>query len=324
MKYTSLFAPYIIGLIEEKRSLGYKYDSQPNILRRFDSFCSEHYPDEGVLSREIVLDWAAKRPGEHPGTLQQRITPVKELAKYMIRLGQEAFILPKGFTPRIPRYMPHIYSNDELKRIFTQTDQCRFCPLVPYRHYVMPVFFRLLYSCGLRLTEARLLKVKDVNLHEGVITVTNAKLNKHRQIPVSPKMLERLKTYYRNVHLFSDAEDWFFPGYKSNPMTMGNVEKNLRKFLWQAGISHGGRGKGPRVHDFRHTMAVHCLRHWVLEKKDLQAYLPVLQAYLGHVSLSDTSYYLHLTAELFPNITEQVERFSGHIIPKAGDNDENH
>jgi len=107
-------------------------------------------------------------------------------------------------------------------------------------------------------------------------------------------------------------------------MTRGNVEKNLRRFLWQAGISHGGRGKGPRVHDFRHTMAVHCLRRWVLEEKDLRAYLPVLQAYLGHVSLSDTAYYLHLTADLFPNITEQVERAFGNIIPKAGGYDENH
>lgn len=105
---------------------------------------------------------------------------------------------------------------------------------------------------------------------------------------------------------------------------MGNVEKNLRKFLWKAGISHGGRGKGPRVHDFRHTMAVHCLRRWVMEGKNLQSYLPVLQAYLGHVSLSDTAYYLHLTADLFPNITEQVENVLGDIIPKVGGYDENH
>lgn len=83
MKYTSVFAPYIIGLIEEKRSLGYKYSSQLEILRRFDRFCCEYYPNESVLSREIMLAWAAKRPGEHPGTLQGRITPVKELAKYI-------------------------------------------------------------------------------------------------------------------------------------------------------------------------------------------------------------------------------------------------
>lgn len=324
MEYTSVFAPYIVGLIEQKRALGYRYGSEPAILRRFDTFCTERYSHETALTREVMLDWAVKRPGEHPATLQGRITPVKELAKYMARLGLEAFILPKGLMPRIPRYMPHIYSNDELKRIFAQADQCHYHIEVPCRHLVMPVFFRLLYSCGLRLTEARLLQVHDVDLSNGVITVTHAKLDKHRQLPVSPDLLDRLKSYHQKVHLMSAPEAWFFPGYDGKPMTRGNVEKNLRKFLWQAGISHGGRSKGPRVHDFRHTMAVHCLRRWVLEGKDLRAYLPVLQAYLGHVSLSDTAYYLHLTADLFPNITEQVERAFGDIIPKAGGYDEKH
>jgi len=322
MEYSSAFAPHIVGLIEQKRALGYKYDSQPDILRRFDAFCMERHPKETAITHELMLDWATKRPSEHPATLQGRITPVKELAKYMVRLGHEAFILPKGMMPRVPRYMPHIYSNDELKRIFAQTDRCHYCCEVPYRHLVMPVYFRLLYSCGLRLSEARLLKVADVDLIEGVITITNAKLDKHRQLPVLPEMLERLKSYHQNVHVLSSPEDWFFPGYGGKPMTMGNVEKNLRKFLWQAGISHGGRSKGPRVHDLRHTMAVHCLRRWVLDGKDLRALLPVLQAYLGHVSLGDTAYYLHLTADLFPNITEQVEQAFGYIIPKAGDDDE--
>jgi integrase len=321
--YASNFASYIVGLIEQKQALGYKYESQSGVFRHFDIFCIERHPKETVITRELMLDWAEKRPGEHPRTLQNRITPVNELAKYMIRLGYEAFIMPKGHMPKIPRYMPYIYSNDELKRIFAATDNCHYCSEIPYRHLVMPIFFRLLYSCGLRLTETRLLKVADVDLNEGIITLTNTKLGKHRQIPVSPELLKRLRAYHGNVHQHSISSDWFFPGYENKPMTMSNVEKNLRKFLWQARISHGGRGKGPRVHDFRHTMAVHCLRKWVLENKGIQAYLPVLQAYLGHVCFKDTAYYLHLTADLFPNITEQVENALGDIIPEVGDYDEN-
>lgn len=322
MEYSSQFAPHICGLIEQKRALGYKYKSQPGILRRFDLFCSENYPNDSVLSQEIMLHWAAKRSGEHPGTLQGRFTPIQELAKYMARKGLPAFVLPKGHLPKVPRYLPHIYTNEELKQIFEQTDRCHFCSEVPYRHYAMPVFFRLLYGCGLRLSEARLLRVGDVDLDEGVITITNAKLDKHRQLPVSPELLVRLKNYHQAVHIFSGPEAWFFPGYGGKPMTSGNVEKNLYKFLWQARISRGGRGKSIRVHDFRHTFAVHCLRKWVAQGKDLRAYLPVLQAYLGHVQFSDTAYYLHLTADLFPSITEQLEHALGEIIPKAGALDE--
>lgn len=322
MKYSSRFAPHIIGLLEQKRALGYKYEGQPGILRRFDLFCLERYPDESALGKEIMLDWATKLPGEHPATLQGRITPVRELAKYMARMGNPSFVLPKGFLPKVPRYVPHIYSNEELKQIFAQADRCHFCSAVPHRHHIMPVFFRLLYSCGLRLSEARLLQVRDVDLAEGIITIINAKLDRHRQLPVSPELLARLKNYHEAVHLFSKPDTRYFPGHAGKPMTCGNVEKNLYRFLWQARISRGGRGKGPRVHDFRHTFAVHCLRKWVLQGKDLQAYLPVLQAYLGHVQFSDTAYYLHLTADVFPNITEQVETALGNIIPKASTYDE--
>jgi integrase len=319
MEYLSLFAPHIIGLIEQKRAIGYKYASEVGILRRFDAFCVKKYPNESVLNRDIVLDWATKRPEEKAATLQNRITPVKELTKYMVRLGLEAFILPKGMMRRVPRYVPHIYSNQELKKIFEQSDQCRYCSQVPYRHHVMPLFFRLIYSCGLRLSEARLLKVMDINLDNGVITITNAKQDKHRQVPVSKELLQRLRDYNQTVHQFSKPEDWFLPGYQGKAMTRSNVDKNFRKFLWQARISHGGRGKGPRIHDLRHTFAVHCLRKWVLEEKDLRAYLPVLQAYLGHSSLSDTAYYLHLTADVFPTITERIEASFSELIPKVGE-----
>jgi len=323
MKYLSVFADHISGLIEQKRALGYKYESQPSILKRFDTFCLEQHPNEIELNRTIVLDWATKRPNEKPATLQNRITPVNELAKYMRRLGISSFSLPKGMMPHVLRYIPHIYSNDELKRIFEQSDRCRYCSQVPNRHMIIPIFFRLLYACGLRLSEARLLKVCDVDLNTGIITITNAKLDKHRQIPVSPELLERLNDYVRNVHMFSVPDLWFFPGYGGKPMTTGNVEKNLYRFLRQAGISRSGRfaptGQpgSPNVHSFRHTFAVHCLRKWVLADKDLRAYLPVLQAYLGHVEFSDTAYYLHLTADLFPNITEKVQSAFGDIIPKV-------
>lgn len=319
-EYTSTFALQILGLISQKQSVGYKYQSEASILKRFDTFCSKHYPTAQTLDKDIVLHWGRQRTGEHPSSLQGRVTPVRELARYMINNGQWAFILPKGMLPKIPRYLPYIYSNDEIKRIFTQIDQCHYHIEVPYRHYVMPVFFRLLYCCGLRVSEARMIKVGDVDMEQGVITLTDTKLGKHRQIPLSSKLHEKFIAYYQTVHLLSISDDWFFPGYKNKPMSVGNIEKNHRKFLWQAGISHPGRTKpgergAPCVHSYRHTFAVHCLRGWIEDGKNTHAYIPVLQAYMGHSSYSDTAYYLHLTADLFPGITARLEQELGCIIP---------
>jgi len=173
MNFISTFAPYIIGLIEQKQALGYKYQSEQSILRRFDLYCLEHHPLATKLTNEIITEWAIKRPNESLSTVQCRLSPVRELAKYMLRMGFEAYIMPKGLMPRVPKYMPYIYSNNELKRIFEQTDRCNYCYEVPYRHWIMPIFFRLLYCSGMRATEARLLKVDDVNLVNGVITADN-------------------------------------------------------------------------------------------------------------------------------------------------------
>lgn len=319
-EYASTFSYHILGLISQKQSVGYKYQSETSILKRFDAFCCKYYPTAQTLDKDIILHWSRQRTGEHPSTLQGRVTPVRELSRYMINNGQWAFILPKGMLPKIPYYLPYIYSDDEIKRIFFRIGQCHYHIEVPYRHHVLPIFFRLLYCCGLRVSEARMIKVRDVDLDQGVITLTNTKLGKHRQIPLPVRLHEKFIAYYQEVHLCSTPDDWFFPGYKNKPMSVGNIEKNHRKFLWQAGISHPGRTKpgkrgAPCLHSYRHTFAVHCLRGWIRDGKNTQAYIPVLQAYMGHASYSDTAYYLHLTADLFPDITAKLEQELGCIIP---------
>ena len=96
-----------------------------------------------------------------------------------------------------------------------------------------------------------------------------------------------------------------------------NIDRNFRRFLWQARIPHGGRGHGPRVHDLRHTMAVNNLRLWFAAGEDAGALLPVLQAYMGHSSIADTGYYLRLTAESYPHITARIRHVFGDVVPPA-------
>lgn len=157
-----------------------------------------------------------------------------------------------------------------------------------------------------------------MDLHAGVLTVNDGKFNKDRLVPMSAELIHRCEDYTKQVHLFKENNTYFFPSPAGQAVTIGNAYKNFRKFLWQAHISHGGWGKGPRTHDLRHTFAVHCLRNWVFQGKDLAAYLPVLKTYLGHHSFRDTAQYLRLTAELYPDITAKVEKAFGHVIPVIG------
>jgi integrase len=179
------------------------------------------------------------------------------------------------------------------------------------------VLFRTIYACGLRCSEARLLRVADVDIDTGVLQIRDAKGGNDRQVPVSGPLHARLVGYHAaQIARRPDTRAWFFPGARpGEPLTLGNIDKNFRRFLWQAGISHGGRGHGPRVHDLRHTMAVNNLRAWFAAGRDVGALLPVLQTYLGHSSIADTAYYLHLTAESYPDITARVQPVVGDVVP---------
>jgi integrase/recombinase XerD len=316
--YSSPFQEFIRGMIQQKHSLGYKYDSCERILCKFDQFCLAYGCTEPILLKELVNAWSQKRPNESQRTLHHRAVIIRQLGMYMTSIGVPAYVLPKNTVPKGPRYIPYIFSNDELVAFFKQADACHYCSEVPHRHLIMPLLFRMLYGCGLRISEALHLKVRDVDMTAGVLTILDGKFNKDRLVPISKELLDRCHAYMKQVHLFSDPNTYFFPSPNAQPITIGNVYKNFRRFLWKARISHGGWGKGPRVHDFRHSHCVHCLRRWVLEGKDLTTYFPILKTYLGHHSFSDTAQYLRLTAELFPDITAKVEHVFGYVIPEIG------
>ena len=316
---TITLAGAIEALVCEKQAVGYKYQADARVLQRFQEFCASEFPGLQTLTEASVHGWleAARRRGAAPATLQTLASPVRELARWLSRHGQAAYLLPGAALPRPARYVPHIYTDSELAALFSATDRCHYCPEVPYRHLIMPVLFRTIYACGLRCSEARLLRVSDVDIDAGVLQIRDAKGGKDRQLPVSAPLRERLAGYAQAAGR-SGRQEWFFPGSRpGQPLTLMNVNHNFRRFLWQAGISHGGRGHGPRVHDLRHSMACNNLRSWFAAGKDVGALLPVLQTYLGHSSISDTAYYLRLTAASYPDITAHVQRHIGDIVPAA-------
>lgn len=211
--------------------------------------------------------------------------------------------------------MPYIYTSEELAKLFAETDKCKYCYECPYRHQIMPVIFRMIYMCGLRVSEARLLKVGDVDLEKGILAINHSKKDNSRLVVMSDALTERCRLYSKQAHPHPTPEDYYFPALGGKPMTIGNLYKNFRRFLWRARISHGGRGSGPRVHDLRHTHAIHCLKKWSEQGKDLTIYLPILKTYMGHDSFNDTAYYLRMTADVFPAITLKMETHYLNLIP---------
>lgn len=314
--YCGPFKNYIKDFIELKQAVGYKYFAEAAHLKRFDTFTCEKHSSANALTKEIVMEWCAKKAYEKQANLCARASITRQLAIYIDNLGVNAYVIPKNHFKSGEKYVPHIYSDDELKRFFQETDKCHYCCECPYRHRIMPIFFRMVYSCGLRASEARFLKVKDVDLYHGILTINHTKKDNSRLVPMTDELTKKCRLYSKQVHKYSDEERCYFPLIDNRPMSHGNIYKNFRKFLWRAGISHGGRGFGPRIHDFRHSFCCHCLKKWSFEGKDLINYLPILRIYLGHNSFEETAYYLRLTADVFPEITLKLEKMYADLIPK--------
>ena len=325
IEYAGPFKEHLKNHVQLKQAVGYKYFAEALHLKRFDRFTQKKYPDAICLTKEIILDWCSKHPHETRANQCSRASMTRQFSKYLDSIGLKAYILPKDQYPQGPQYVPHIYSPEELRRFFAQTDHCHYCKECPSRHLIMPLFFRMIYQCGLRVTEARLLKVGDVDLSNGVLSIQHSKKDNSRLVPMANSLAKRSLEYSANVHALASPEDYFFPGLGGKPMTISNVYHNFRRFLWRAGIGHGGRGSGPRIHDFRHAYAVHCLKKWSEQGKDLAVFLPMLRTYMGHDSFQDTAYYLRLTADVFPDITLKLEGLFAGIIPElAGDFHEAH
>lgn len=318
-EYTGLFGKHIADHIALKQALGFRYETEASHLKRFDEFTQTFYPQSMELTREMVLAWCEKKKVETQASQNGRASILRQFSIHLKNCGISAYVLPKGYYPKENPYIPYIFTQDELSRFFFQTDQCSFSMVAPYRHLIMPVFFRMIYQCGLRPGEARQLLVDHVNLVSGVLTIRQSKNDRDRLVPMGESLTNRCRTYAQQVHVMGRKHQFFFPALDGKVMTCVNIYRNFRKFLWKAGISHGGPGKGPRIYDFRHCFAVHRLKQWSEEERNLGALFPLLCTYMGHDSFQDTAYYLRLTADVFPQITFKLESFYLDVVPTLED-----
>lgn len=315
-EYNSVFKIEFQDLVELKRALGFKYESEAIAFKRIDTFFIEINLTNKCITKEISDIWCKKRSYESHANHSHRISNMRVFCKHINSIGLPTFIPPKGVAKHPPRYNAHIYTDDELKRFFAAVDKSQSVPSeCPFRGDVMPIFFRILYTSGMRVSELRLAKLSDINLNDGYITIREAKNHKERIVPIHPSLVSRCNELKNKIHSTSPDDEYFFMIRPGQPMPLVNVYKNFRRYLEKAGIAHTGHG--PRVHDFRHTYCVNLLRKWTDEGKDLLAYLPYMRMILGHEGFEETAYYLKLTVDRFPYIKKQLQSSFPNMIEEA-------
>lgn len=317
----SPLAEYFYEFVRMKRSMGYKYDDDKLYwLRILDKISFEYSRNKIALSKEIVEKWEEQRPNESIRNLQRRIRFSNEIAEFLIHRNIEAYIIPiaKSKFNSASSFVPYVFTHDQIKDFLLATDRHPPSRNNPNSNKMYSFLFRLLYCCGLRISEALDLKYNDIDLKNNVLTIRDGKFGKDRIVPMSATLSSLCCEYTAlskaynpsNPHIFSNR-------FTNDSITSRSVYGYYRKILWEAGIPYGGRGNGPRLHDFRHIFAVHSLHNLADSGVDVCAILPILAAYLGHDDLKITGKYLRLTSEVYPDIIKQVENYSGDIIPEV-------
>ena len=303
-------------MLAEKRKLGFKYNEEERLMHIFDELSLKYNCNKG-LSQELVFAFIKKQPHWSQSTHEQYIFMIRSIAKYLNAHGITAYVCDTSrITKTIRKFKPYIFSKKQIADILYQADSIPNISQSKSSSLFYPVILRMLYGCGLRISEALNLRVKDVDLQKGLLYIYKSKNYKDRIIPMDNSLTDYCINYFKKIHVTCKDTDYFF----KSPRTAGKYNKSsvyhyFRKLIWQCGISHGGRSKGPRLHDLRHTFCVHSLHQFLKNGVDYRAALPILSSYLGHSNIAATGKYLRLTAEAFPEILAQMEQNFGHVIP---------
>lgn len=191
--------------------MGLPYDTSERHLLAFDTMCSQRYPTQATLSKDMAMEWVVKRPDEHVNGQMRRISPVRQLAKYMASVGAEAYVIPKGIPGRQVHYRPHIFSHRELRALFDAADTIQPTPYGGRRELIIPVMFRMLYCLGLRPGEARKLHRNDVDLARGSVMIRESKGHKDRMVFLSPDLEEYCRQYDAAISSHHPDRIPFFP-----------------------------------------------------------------------------------------------------------------
>ena len=313
----SSFGSQIACFLAHKRALGFAYRREQAFLEEITRLASSRHEEvlSEALVRQYLSSWSeASRP--------HRLTVVRALAQFLVVEEPRTFVPPRRFLGIRQRRPPiRVFSRDEAVRFLAACDvlpEVRIFPL----GLVHSIALRTLLLTGLRRGELLALRDEDVDLSQEVLTVRCGKFGKSRFVPLASDLAQRLRVYREDISVRiapRQSSSAFFPRPDGHQHTaLNSLYKSFRQVLALAQIPHLGRGRGPRLHDLRHAFAVLRLLSWYEAGADLTVKLPLLATYLGHIGLTSSQGYLHMTEDFVGELTRrQLGRFGDLITEVA-------
>lgn len=310
-KMVALVKEYIVY----RRSLGFRVSDGKDggELIGFGRY-ADRVKHAGAITTALAITWAKSTGNNAPIHWARRLDLARGFARYRSLFDPDTEIPPPGILgpSRYHRKSPHIYSDPEIGALLKATSAIR--PRSGLRPRTYSALFGLLACTGMRVSEALALNNDDVDMNTGLLTVRWSKFGRSRLVPIHRSTVRALLQYqqFRNGYLSAKVADAFFANENGTRLPYYQVQSAFHRLRRKLGWTAEGRARRPRIHDLRHTFAVHCILRWYKEGANVDQKIAALATYLGHVNVTKTYWYLTGVPELMAVVGDRFERFS-HI-----------
>jgi integrase/recombinase XerD len=292
-----------------RRGMGFKLARDEKLLAQFLAYLEAHHAT--TITIDHCVAWASAPLQASPGWLTFRMSVVRGFATYLHAIDPATEIPPSNLFPaRAHRAVPYLYSDAEIDALITAASGLRY-PLgvATYRTLI-----GLLAVTGMRIGEAIRLDVRDLDLDRGLLVVRKSKLGKSRLIPLHPTAVSALGDYLRRRTQLPPrppvSTPALFVSTAGTRLRYENVSVTFIKLVRRARLRARSASCRPRLHDFRHTLAVRTLLEWYRDGGDVQSRMPLLSTWLGHADPKNTYWYLSAAPELLAEAARRLEKTS--------------
>lgn len=305
--FTCCLATRMVRFVDLRCCSGIARANIERELGYFDRFLSRSQFDSQRMDPQTIALYIEEQAQVGLSTRYHRFCAMKQFCVFLWETDPSSHVpdtIPSGRNA--DGYHAHIYSSAEVSSLLRIASL--LSPEKPLRAQTYATVIGLLYATGMRISEAIGLNMKDFHQDTGLLYISEGKFGKSRWIPLSPSARQAVEHYIdlRSMSPPADPETPLFINLCGRRLNRDTVSGMFRGMLRQAGL-RTGKGPGPRLHDLRHSFAVRRLLQWYQEGKDVNARLPWLATYMGHVHIAHTMTYLHATAELLQEVGSRFE-----------------
>lgn len=305
--------PRLDSYLAIREALGFSMPTTKVLLMDFVQYLSAQNLT-GPIRAQAAIDWATSGSVTRgPGGQAARLSQVRGFLAFLRASFPDTEVPDANLLARPRRPMPFLFTASEISRLLAATATMR--PRRSLRPLLWQTLIGLLASTGLRVGEALRLKTSDLMLEADPphLRIVETKFRKSRLVPLHSTTTQRLRQFaqQRRQLGYSALSDFFFISEQGQALDGSGVWLAFRRLTQRLGILPRDGGRHPSLHGLRHTFAVERLRQWYRLGVDVQAMIPNLAVYLGHLRPEESYWYLTATPDLLTAAAERFQRYAG-------------